>query len=98
MMQSPVRVFEACLESVCDRRDVVERLFAAQRGEDGVEVFEAGVLDDDAAFALLVFDVDLEAEGALEAVLGFADVGVFGLRRLWLLSLVWSSGLMRPWT
>ncbi len=54
-------------------------IFAAESGEDGVEVFEAGVLDDDAAFALLVLDVDLEAEGALEAVLGFADVGVFGL-------------------
>src|SRR5260370_40152582 len=55
------------------------RLFAAQSGEDGVEVFEAGVLDDDAALALLVLDVDREAESAPQAVLGFADVGVFGL-------------------
>ena len=45
-----------------------------ERGEDGVEVFEAGILDDDAAFAFFVFDFDLEAQGALEAALGFADV------------------------
>src|SRR5260370_42035807 len=54
-------------------------LLPAERAEDGVEVFEAGVFDDDAALALLVLDVDLEAEGALQAVLGFASVGVFGV-------------------
>ena len=71
---------------------------AAECGEDGVEVFEAGVFDDDSAFALFVLDVDLEAEGALEAVLGFADVGVFGLG--WFLSSFFglASGLMRFWT
>ena len=65
---------------------------AAQGGEDGVEVFEAGVLDDDPAFAFLVLDVDFEAEGALEAVLGLADIGVFGLGGLYFFLWVWIRG------
>ena len=65
---------------------------AAESGEDGVEVFEAGVFDDDAAFALFVLDVDLEAKGALEAVLGFADVGVFGLGWLYFFLWLWLRG------
>src|ERR1017187_4871947 len=46
--------------------------------EEGVEVFQAGVFDDDFAAAVVVFDVNLEAEGALKPVLDFADVGVDG--------------------
>jgi hypothetical protein len=40
-------------------------LLAIEGGKDGVEVFETGVLDDDAAFAVFVLDVNLEAESAL---------------------------------
>ena len=38
---------------------MLSRLFAAEGGEDGVEVFEAGVFDDDFAFAFFVFDAGL---------------------------------------
>ena len=35
-----------------------------------------GVVDNDFAVAVVVLDVDLEAQGALEALLDFADVGI----------------------
>ena len=57
-------------------------LFAGETFDEGVEIFEAGVFDDDSAAAVFVFNVNLEAEGALEELLGFADVRVdfwFGL-------------------
>ncbi len=44
--------------------------------EDAVEVFEGFVFEDDLAFAVLVLDLNPEAEGALELLLGFADVRV----------------------
>src|ERR1700691_4034298 len=46
--------------------------------KEGIEVFELGVFDNDFAATLVVFYVDPEAEGALEAVLDLADVGVDG--------------------
>src|ERR1700689_55537 len=51
----------------------------SKRGEDGIEIVNAGVLDDDAALAFSVFDGDFEAERAAEVVLGFADVGVLNV-------------------
>ena len=44
--------------------------------EDAVEVFEGFVFEDDLALAVFVLDLDAESEGALELLLGFADVGV----------------------
>ena len=72
-------------------------LFGGKRVEQGVEVFEAGVLDDDAAAAVFVLNADLEAECALELVLGFLDVGVdFGLFRLFLFRLFAFGGNVVP--
>ena len=56
-------------------------LFASQVLEQGVKVFELGVLDDDFAAAVVVIDGDFEAERALQAILDFADVGIDG--RFW---------------
>ena len=72
---------ERYLESFCDQARNVEGLFAAEGGEDGVEVFEVSVFDDDFAFALLVLDLNLEAQRAAEAILCLANVGIFGLGR-----------------
>ncbi len=44
--------------------------------EDAVEVFEGFVFEDDLALAVFVLDLDAEAQGALELLLGFADVGI----------------------
>ena len=55
--------------------------FAGQVLEQGVEVFELGVLDNDFAAAVMVFNVDLEAQGSLQAFLDLADIGIDG--RLW---------------
>jgi len=44
--------------------------------KDAVEVFEGLVFEDDLAFAFFVLDLDAEAQGALELLLGFADIGV----------------------
>src|SRR5208337_2613733 len=52
--------------------------FSRQLLEQQVEVFQPGVFDDDFAVAVVVFNVDFEAQGALQAVLDFADVGVDG--------------------
>src|SRR6185312_9941192 len=60
-------------------------LLTAEGREDGVEVFEVSVFDDDLALALFVFYADFEAEVAADAVLGLADVWVFGLSFLLIL-------------
>ncbi len=54
------------------------RSFSGQVFQQAVEVFEPGVFDDDFAAAVVVFDLDLEAEGALETFLDFANIGING--------------------
>ena len=60
-------------------------LISGELLEEGIEVFEAGVLDDDFAAALVIFDVDLQTEGALEALRYFLDVRIYGRLGLGLL-------------
>lgn len=50
--------------------------------EQGVEVFQLCVFDDDFAAATVIFDVNLEAEGTLQTLLDFANIGVDGRLRL----------------
>ena len=51
-------------------------VLGGERGEEGVEVFEARILNDYAAFPSLVFDTNLQPKTALQHVLCFADVGI----------------------
>ena len=65
--------------SLTIQRNVQLRLACLGPGEllqQRVEIFQLGVFDDDLAAAVVVFDVDFQAEGALQALLHFADIGV----------------------
>ena len=51
-------------------------LWGLEHFKDAIEVFEGLVFEDDFAFAVFVLDLDAKSEGALELLLGFADVGI----------------------
>ena len=56
-------------------------LLAGYRFEECIEVFQAGVFNDHPAAAVLVFDRDLETQGSLQRVPGFAHIGIQGSLR-----------------
>src|SRR5438876_3679474 len=62
----------------CVIRCVAGGLLSGELLEEGVEVFEAGVLDDDSAAAFVIFDMDLQTEGALQALRYLLDVRIDG--------------------
>src|ERR1019366_1147595 len=60
---------------------IITKLLLAQRRQNRVEVVHSGVLDNHAASALLVLDMDLQAEAALEPILRLVHVRVLRRRR-----------------
>ena len=71
--------------SLTIQRNVQLRLACLGPGEllqQRVEIFQLGVFDDDLAAAVVVFDVDFQAERALQTFLDFADIWINGRLRL----------------
>ena len=59
----------------------------AEGVQDGIEIVDPGVLDDDPSLASPVFNGDLQAKAAAQLLLGVAHIGVEHLDRLFRLGL-----------
>src|SRR5271168_769860 len=51
-------------------------LLAGYGFEQGIEVFQAGIFDDHSSAAVLVFDRNLQTQGSLQSIPGFANIGI----------------------
>src|SRR5579871_6383460 len=58
---------------------------AGELFQKGIEVFQLGVFDDDFPSAIVILDVDLQAQRSLQLLLDLANIGIDGRLRLGLL-------------
>src|ERR1700692_1751265 len=56
--------------------DGLKALLARYGFEQGIEVFQAGIFDDDASATVLVFDRNLQTQGSLQRIPRFANIRI----------------------